>query len=281
MSVSRSASRDARRASRAWRRHRSRGDLAGQRLEALDACERRTELVVIHDVRELRHALGERLLLVLLEEELRIGEARAHDALVAFDDLARRLRLDVRHDQEARAQLAGDVGQREILLVGLHREDQAFLRDLQEFVLEAARVDDRPFDQRRHFVEQRLGHHDGIAVRVLVQLRADRSRRSAKCAITRPVAQRVGVAARMLDRDEAVGQEAVAERGVAGVDAECGDGHDAIVAAPSGGAPGARTSRRSRPGAGRSSPSGSAASRAFRRARPAGRRRASRRLPNS
>ena len=88
---------------------------------------------MIDDVREQRHAVGEALLLVLLEEELGVGEARTHHALVAFDDVARRLRLDVRHDQEARAQLAVRVGQREILLVGLHGQDQAFLRHLQEF----------------------------------------------------------------------------------------------------------------------------------------------------
>ena len=137
------------------------------------ALQLRTELVVIHDVREQRHAVGERLLLVLLEEELGVGQTRTHHALVAFDDIARRVRVDVRDDQEARAQLAVRVRQREVLLVRLHGQDQAFLRHLQERFLETAVVDHRPFDQRVHFVEQRFRHHHLVVAGERQQMRAD------------------------------------------------------------------------------------------------------------
>jgi hypothetical protein len=46
------------------------------------------------------------------------------------------------------------VQQRKVLLVGLHREDQAFLRHLEEFGLELAGQHVGPFDQARDFVQQ-------------------------------------------------------------------------------------------------------------------------------
>ena len=96
------------------------------------------ELVVIDHLGEPRHAIGERLLAVLVEEELRVGQARAHHALVAFDDgarVGRAMLLTTRNPCSACPRRR----QREILLVGLHREDEAFLRHREELVLEAAR----------------------------------------------------------------------------------------------------------------------------------------------
>lgn len=72
-----------------------RRDLARECFETLHALQGRAELVVVDDVRKLRHAVFEALLLVLREEELGIGETRTHHALVAFDDLAGRLRIDI------------------------------------------------------------------------------------------------------------------------------------------------------------------------------------------
>lgn len=107
------------------------------------------------------------------------------------------------------------------------REDQAFLRDLQEFVLEAAGVDHRPFDQRRHFVKQRFRHHDLVALGLREQMRADGFLAVGKaCDHMTLVTQRFRVRIGVLDLHEAFGQEAMAERGVVRVDAERGDRYD-------------------------------------------------------
>ena len=74
----------------------------------------------------------------------------------------------VRDDQEAAEQLSLGVEQREILLVGAHREDQAFLRHGQKLSLELAHIDGGMLDQRGHFFEQ---------VGILTQTRAQSSRR--------------------------------------------------------------------------------------------------------
>ena len=81
-------------------------------------------------------------------------------ALVALDDRRGLLRLEIADDQEPVDQLAGTVGQREVLLVLLHRQDEAFLRHFEERVVERAGVDGGPFDQRRHLVQQRVRHQD-------------------------------------------------------------------------------------------------------------------------
>ena len=64
-------------------------------------------------------------------------------------------RTDVADDEEAVRQPARRVEQREVLLVRLHRQDQAFLRHLEKVLVEAADEHVRPLDQRRHLVEQR------------------------------------------------------------------------------------------------------------------------------
>ena len=67
----------------------------GQPGHALDALELRAELVVIDDARQSGDAALERGLAVLLVEELRVGQARAHHARVAGDDRRRIAGLDV------------------------------------------------------------------------------------------------------------------------------------------------------------------------------------------
>ena len=63
---------------------------------------------------------------------------------------------DVADHQELVGQLALRVEQREVLLVGLHREDQAFLRHFEELLLELADQHIGALDQRGDFVEQRF-----------------------------------------------------------------------------------------------------------------------------
>ena len=147
--------------------------LAGDGLQARHAFKLRADLVVIDHAREQRHAIGQRLLLVLLEEEARVGQARADHALIALNDGLGCIRGDVRDDQEAVAQMALRVGQRKVLLVGLHGQDQTLLRYGEECFLEMAGVDHGPLHQRVHLVEQRFGHDHRIGASRFEQLGAD------------------------------------------------------------------------------------------------------------
>ena len=117
--------------------------------------------------------------------------------------------LEVADDEEARDELAVGVGQREVLLVLLHRQDQAFLRDREERGIERALVDGRPFDQRGHFVEQRVGHDDASRPRRAARVPATISaRRSAKLGDDLALgAQRFLVGVRGRDRDVVAAQE--------------------------------------------------------------------------
>ena len=83
--------------------------------------------------------------------------------------------MHVGHDQEAVEQRTGGIKQREILLVGAHGEDQAFLRHGQKFGFEFADIHRRVLDQRRHLVEQvGVVAQAGVLARGLAhQLRVD------------------------------------------------------------------------------------------------------------
>lgn len=139
------------------------GDVGGQAGDALGLLEHGAELGLEHYVAQALIEAFERLLLVLLEEELGVGEARANHLLVTADDVLRRLALDVGDGDEARQQLAVGVQQAEVFLVVLHGGDQGFLRDLEEALLEGADQRHRPLDQCSHFVEQ-ARRHDGAAL---------------------------------------------------------------------------------------------------------------------
>ena len=85
------------------------------------------------------------------------------------------------------------VGEREVLLVLLHRQDQALLRHREEGRVERAGVDDRPFDQRRHLVEQRVGRdRRGRPARAFAARRSIAARRAANDGMTLPSASSVG-----------------------------------------------------------------------------------------
>ncbi len=105
--------------------HRNRGD-------PFDTLQLRAELAVINNVRQSGHAALERLLAILIVEKLGIGQPRAHDARVAGANRSAAIgRLDIRHQQEAIGELARAIVQREILLVLLHRQQQALGRHRQ------------------------------------------------------------------------------------------------------------------------------------------------------
>ena len=104
----------------------------GEQLDALDALQLAAELVVIDHACELRHALFQPLLAVLLVEKARILQARPDHALVAFDDILRVGEAHVADDEEFVGQFPGGVEQRKIFLVLPHGEDQAFLRHVEK-----------------------------------------------------------------------------------------------------------------------------------------------------
>jgi hypothetical protein len=81
-------------------------------------------------------ARGEAVLAVLVVEEAGIGEARAHDALVAAGRCAGSSTCMLETIRKLVEQLAAAIEQREVLLVLLHGQDQAFLRHVEVFGLE-------------------------------------------------------------------------------------------------------------------------------------------------
>ena len=129
------------------------GDGLGNGAHTLHTFTLGAQLVVVDHLAQAFHARGKRLFAVLVKEEFGVGQARAHHTFIAADDGAGVVRADVADDQELVGQLARSVQQREVLLVGLHREDQAFLRHAEEFFLEFAHQHIGPLDQGRHFVE--------------------------------------------------------------------------------------------------------------------------------
>ena len=195
----------------------------GDGAHALDAFELGAQLVVVDDSAQLLDARGQRRLAVGVEEELRVGQARADHALVAFDDVHRIGRVHVAHDQEAvRQAAAGRFEQREVLLVQAHRQDQAFLRHLQELFLELAHVDGGMLDQRGDFVQQRgdfriVAQRGGQAAGVVQQLALDVGaaalERGHDAAL---VGQRGGIGVGVGYRHRAIAHEAVAQRFAAG-----------------------------------------------------------------
>jgi hypothetical protein len=103
------------------------------------------------------HAVFQGAFAVLLEEELRVGQTRPHHALVALDHRAGVGGGDVAHHQKLVRQLALCVEQGEVFLVGLHRQDQAFLRHREKVLVELAQQHIRALDQGGDLVEQRRG----------------------------------------------------------------------------------------------------------------------------
>ncbi len=82
------------------------GDEGGQFGNALGLVVDAAEFFLEHHVLQAQVEVFELLLLVLLEEELGVSQARANDFLVTGDDLLRVFAFDVGHGDEARQQLA-------------------------------------------------------------------------------------------------------------------------------------------------------------------------------
>ena len=128
----------------------------GDGAHALHPLALRAQLVVIDHLAQALNPRSQGFLAILVEEELGVGQARAHHPLVAADHGTGIVRTDVADHEELVRQLALCIQQREVFLVGLHREDEAFLRHVEELLFKRADEHIGPLDQRRHFVEQGL-----------------------------------------------------------------------------------------------------------------------------
>ena len=145
-----------------------RGDGRGDRAHAPDSFELTAELVVIDNARELRQARLQLLAAILIVKKLGIRKAGVQYALVTMNDRRRVFGLQIADQQESVPECSGFVGEGKILLILLHRQDQTFLRYVEERPVESACVNRRPFDQRGDLVEQRIGHdHLGVLGRSL------------------------------------------------------------------------------------------------------------------
>ena len=141
----------------------ARGDKAGQGRDALRLVEHRAQLRLEHHIGQALVEAFQAVLLVLLEEELGVGQAWTHDFLVAGNDLRRVFAFYVGHGDKARQQFAVAIEQAEVLLVVLHGGDQRFLRHFEEAFLERTHQRHRPFHQRADFIQQ-ISRHDGGAL---------------------------------------------------------------------------------------------------------------------
>ena len=92
---------------------------------------------MVHHICQLGQAAFQSRFLVLFVEELGIRQARTQNAFVALDDVRRVFGLQVGDQQEAVHQFAVLVKQREVFLVLLHGQNQAFLRHGEEMFFKA------------------------------------------------------------------------------------------------------------------------------------------------
>ena len=123
------------------------------------------------DLAELLRLLLQRNLLVLFPEEFRVGQAGGEHLAVAGDDRrAAVMRLDIggadeigRENKTLPCTRRGGFQDREIFLVGRHRQLDDFGRHVQESGVEAAEQRHRPFGEAGILLQQRLVADEGEA----------------------------------------------------------------------------------------------------------------------
>ncbi len=132
--------------------------MARQRNDARDALGLGAELLVEHDVLELRQPVFQPRLQIGLVEELRIRQPRADHALVAGDDrLAAVGRLDVRDQNEFVGELRRfRIAHHKAFLVVADGGADDLFGDGEERLVERAHQHHRPFDQARDLGQQAL-----------------------------------------------------------------------------------------------------------------------------
>ena len=144
-----------------------RRQLGRQSLDALDALGLRAELLVEHDLLELRQPVFQPGLQIGLVEELRVGQPRADDALVAGDDRLAAVRgLDVGDQDEVVGELPGlRIAQHEAFLVVADGGADHLGGICEERLVERAHQHHRPFDQAGDLVQQALVLDQFVALR--------------------------------------------------------------------------------------------------------------------
>ncbi len=131
-------------------------DVARQHAHPLHPVILRAELVVEDDLAQLRHAVLEHHLAVLVPEELGVGEPRADHALIAGDDRrAAILGLEIGDHDEAVGEVVA-APEREAFLMRLHRGCEHLGRHVHEALVECAHQHHRPFGEAGILGEQRL-----------------------------------------------------------------------------------------------------------------------------
>ena len=114
------------------------------------------QLLLPGDALQLRGVLFERPLAVLAEEELRIGQPRMQDTLVARDDGRRPIARAVGDEDEPVDRPSRGVLDGEIPLVVDHRRLEDLLGHLEKRVVEAPDHHRRPLDEVRDDVDEPL-----------------------------------------------------------------------------------------------------------------------------
>ena len=127
--------------------------LARARAACRACCDRRSP-------RAVGTRVVERRLAVLVEEERGVGEPRAQHALVALDDRRGIARLDVADDRKRWTSLPPASASAKYFWFCCIVRIRHSCGTSRNAAIERAGVDGGPFDQRRHFVEQRVGHDD-------------------------------------------------------------------------------------------------------------------------
>ena len=184
-----------------------------------------------HDGLELFQMLRKALLPVLVEEELRVGEARAQHALVAVLHRLKVLFSAVSHREEERQELAVRRLHGEVALMVAHRRDDGVGRQSEILVLEASRERCRILDEVKHLFEE---------VRRDFRRAAMRFRRFDESLLNESLAPRgidddEGLLARLLvmrgilNREVACAEETMAARCIAALDTCKLEGHDPIA----------------------------------------------------
>ena len=199
------------------------GDEACHRADTVSSFKLAAELRVVHHILQAGNAAFQRFLLVGFIEELGVSQTGADDAGVAGADfLAAVSRNELRDEQELVHEATGSVAEREVLLIQLHRENQALFRNREVFLFEFGSVHHRPLGERGDFIEQRL-RHDGRAAEfgsLVVEELADQSAAVSVGDHDTGVLQLLRIGIRAVDRHFAGRHKAVAAGHASGLETE-------------------------------------------------------------
>ena len=130
-----------------------RRQVIGQDAHPLDFVGIAAQLLLVGDIgQSLAHRL-QTLLAIFVEEELGIGKTRANHPFIALPDLllVAAGHIGDAHEMGVKPALAIKDGEK--FLIGLHGQDQGFLRHAQKARLEAAEQAHRPLIQTVHLFQ--------------------------------------------------------------------------------------------------------------------------------